>query len=297
VPPDGTVLVAGATGHVGSRVVPRLVRSGREVRALSRREQPEAAGVHWVVGDVTDGASLEAALAGCSAAYYLVHGLGETADLDEVERTGAGTFAAAAREARVERVVYLGGLARGDDLSSHLRTRREVGEILRAEGPLTIEFRASIVIGPGSASFELVRTLVDALPALVLPQWVETECQPIAVDDVVEYLVGALDLDLRQPTAYEIGGPDRIPYSELLELYGDAVGTARPTLTLPAVPLPLPDLLARVAPERARVWLKLAEGLRFDSTVRDHRAAGAFDVRPRGVREAIADALAEPVPS
>jgi uncharacterized protein YbjT (DUF2867 family) len=276
VPPDGTVLVAGATGHVGSRVVPRLVRSGREVRALSRRKQPEAAGVHWVVGDVTDGASLEAALAGCSAAYYLVHGLGETADLDEVERTGAGTFAAAAREARVERVVYLGGLARGDDLSSHLRTRREVGEILRAEGPLTIEFRASIVIGPGSASFELVRTLVDALPALVLPQWVETECQP---------------------TAYEIGGPDRIPYSELLELYGDAVGTARPTLTLPAVPLPLPELLARVAPERARVWLKLAEGLRFDSTVRDHRAAGAFDVRPRGVREAIADALAEPVPS
>jgi uncharacterized protein YbjT (DUF2867 family) len=294
VPPDEPVLVTGATGHVGSRLVRALVDAGTPVRALSRREQDAEEGVEWAVGDVSDRASLLAALDGCRAAYYLVHGLADTDDLDEVEREAARTFAAASREAGVGRVVYLGGLAHGDDLSPHLRTRRRVGEILRTEGPPAVELRASIVIGDGSASFELVRTLVDTLPALVLPEWAETPCQPIAVDDVVDYLVEALDAE---PGVYEIGGADRITYAELIELYGDAAGKARPTLTLPAPVLPLPDLLARFAPERARVWLKLVEGLRFDSSVRDHSAAGAFSIRPRGVREAIADALGEPAAS
>jgi uncharacterized protein YbjT (DUF2867 family) len=287
---DGRVLVTGATGHVGSRLVRALVEAGRPVRALSRSEQPDERGVEWAVGDVSDRASLAAALEGCEAAYYLVHGLADSDDLEEVEHESARTFAAAARDAGVERVVYLGGLAHGDDLTPHLRTRQRVGEILRAGGPATVELRASVVIGDGSASFELVRTLVDTLPVLVLPEWAETPCQPIAVEDVVAYLVEALDAE---PGTYEIGGADRITYAELIEAYGDATGKARPTLTLPVPAMPLPDLLSRFAPERARVWLKLVEGLRFDSSVRDHSAAAAFSVRPRGVREAIADALGD----
>ena len=295
--PDETVLVAGATGHVGSRLVPELVRTGRTVRALSRGEQEDADGVEWHVGDVAERESLDAALDGVDAAYYLVHGLADTDDLEEVEHEGARTFAAAAKAAGVERVVYLGGLAHGDDLSPHLQTRQEVGEILRSEGPPTVEFRASIVIGDGSASFELIRTLVDTLPALVLPDWVETQAQPIAVDDVVAYLVEALDVELDGSAVFEIGGADTVTYAELIQAYGDTVGKARPTLTLPALPLPIPDLLSSLAPEQARVWLKLAEGLRYDSTVRDPAAEEAFSVEPRGVREALEDAIGVPEPS
>lgn len=285
------VLVAGATGTVGSRLVPALVRSGRTVRALSRRERETEPGVESAVGDVSDRPSLDAALEDIDAVYYLVHGLADTSDLEEVELSGARTFAAAARESGVERLVYLGGLAHGEDLTDHLRTRHQVGEVLREEGPPTIEFRASVVIGAGSASFELVRALVDYLPALVLPDWVETPCQPIALDDVVAYLVAALDLRPAESRIFEIGGADRITYGQLLELYGDEAGVDRPTLTLPALPLPLPSLLTRLAPEQARVWLKLAEGMRFDSAVADEDALKAFDVRPVGVREAIGEAL------
>jgi uncharacterized protein YbjT (DUF2867 family) len=289
-----TVLVTGATGTVGSRLVTELVRAGHSVRALSREEQPDADGVEWATGDVADRVALDAALASCEAAYYLVHGLADADDWEEAERHGARTFAAAARDAGLRRVVYLGGLAHGDGLSPHLSTRHEVGKILAAEGPPTVELRASVIVGDGSASFDLVQTLVDNLPALVLPSWVETPCQPIALDDVVAYLVAALDAD---PGVYEVGGADRITYAELLEVYGEETGRERPTLTVPVVPVPLPDLLAKLAPERARVWLKLVEGLRFDSSVRDHSAEGTFPVRPRGVREAVRAALAAPAPS
>mgnify|MGYP000686906838 CR=1 FL=1 len=294
--PD-TVLVAGATGHVGSRLVPELVARGLRVRALSRSGDRPRPDVETVRADVLDRASLDEAFRGVRAAYYLVHGLADSDDLDEAERTGAENVAAAAEEAGVARVVYLGGLAHGEGLSPHLRTRHEVGEILRREGPLTIEFRASVIVGSGSASFELVRTLVDDAPALVLPDWVDTPCQPIAIADVVAYLVAALDADVAESRVFEIGGADRITYAELLELYGDAVGTARPTLKLPAVPLPLPALLAQVAPEQARVWLRLVEGMQFDSTVRDHSAAAVFDIAPSGVREAIDAAIREPATS
>lgn len=294
--PDAVVLVAGASGHVGSRLVPELVRRGYRVRALSRQPRDDEAGVEAMQGDVLDRASLDAVFQGVDKAYYLVHGLADTAELEDVELEGARTYAAAASDAGVERVVYLGGLAHGDDLSPHLRTRHDVGEVLRREGPPTVEFQASVVIGDGSASYELVRTLVDNAPALVLPDWVETPCQPIAVDDVVAYLADALEIELPESRIFEIGGADRITYGELLELYGDAVETSRPTLTMPVLPVPLPGLpalLSQFAPEQARVWLRLVEGMQFDSVVRDNSAAGSFDVRPRGVREAIEAALAE----
>lgn len=285
------VLVAGASGHVGSRLLPELVARGLRVRGLSRSERDAEDGVEWVVGDVQERPSLDSAFAGVRYAYYLVHGLADGAGLEATELDGARAFAAAARDAAVERVVYLGGLAHGDGLSPHLRTRHQVGEVLRREGPPTVELRASVVIGEGSASFELIRTIVDSAPALVLPDWVETRCQPIAVADVVAYLLAALEIELAESRVFEIGGADAITYKELLEIYGDAAGKARPTVTLPLLPLPLPALLSKLAPERARVWLRLVEGMRFDSAVRDHSAAGSFDIAPRGVREAVDEAL------
>ncbi len=289
--PEPPALVTGATGHVGGRLVDALLRHGRPVRAMSRGGF-ERAGVEPVQADVLDRDSLAAALDGVGVAYYLVHALASGGGFAGEEHAGARNFADAASEADVGRIVYLGGLAHGDELSEHLRTRHEVGEILRASDVLTVELRASVVIGEGSASFELVRGLVDYLPALVLPDWIHTACQPIAVDDVVEYLVAAADVDVPGSAVFEIGGADRITYRKLLDEYGKAMGTRRPVLALPAVPVPLTGWLTSLAPEQARVWGKLVDSLRFDSTVRDEAALHAFDVRPRGVREAIAAAIA-----
>ena len=285
------VLVTGATGHVGSELVGELLRAGRPVRALSR-DDLERAGVEAVRGDVLDRGSLDATLEGVEAAYYLVHALASGASFAGEEQQGAQNFAAAARAAGVERIVYLGGLAHGDDLSEHLRTRQEVGEILRASGVLTVELRASVVVGEGSASFELVRGLVDYLPALVLPDWIETTCQPIALADVVAYLVEALRVEVAGSAVFEIGGADRITYRRLLEEYARAAGVDRPTVALPVLPVPFASWLTSLAPEQVRVWGRLADSLRFDSTVQDGAAARAFSVRPRGVREAIAEVVA-----
>jgi uncharacterized protein YbjT (DUF2867 family) len=156
---------------------------------------------------------------------------------------------------------------------------------------LTVELRASVVIGEGSASFDLVRALVDYLPVLVLPDWIDTPCQPIAVDDVVSYLVAAAGVDVPGSAVFEIGGADRITYRRLLEEYGKAVGSRRPLVALPALPVPLTGWLTSLAPEQARVWGKLVDSLRFDSSVHDEAALHAFNVRPRGVRDAIAAAV------
>jgi uncharacterized protein YbjT (DUF2867 family) len=285
------VVVTGATGHVGSRLVGALLADGRRVRAISR-ESFTRSGVETVRADVLDRGSLTAALADARAAYYLVHALASDGGFAEEEREGARNFAAAAEEAGVERIVYLGGIARGESLSEHLRTRQEVGEILRASDVLTVELQASVVIGDGSASFELVRALVDYLPVLVLPDWIDSYSQPIALADVVEYLVGALDVEVPGSAVFEIGGADRITYRQLLDEYGRAVGSKRPIVALPALPIPFAGWLTSAAPERVRVSAKLVDSLRFDSSVEDQAALQAFEVRPRGVREAIAEVLA-----
>lgn len=284
------MLVTGATGHVGSHLITELLREGRPVRALSRGTF-DRRGVENVQGDVLERASLDDALDGVAAVYYLVHALTSGGGFGEEELDGARNFADAARDAGVERIVYLGGLAHGDDLSDHLRTRQQVGEVLRSSDVLTVELRASVVIGEGSASFELVRGLVDYLPVLVLPDWIESECQPIALADVVAYLVAALDVDVPGSAVFEIGGADRITYRRLLEEYAQAVGVDRPTAAVPALPVPFASWLTSAAPEQVRVWAKLADSLRFDSTVRDEAALHAFEIRPRGVRAAIADAV------
>jgi uncharacterized protein YbjT (DUF2867 family) len=277
-----TVAVTGAAGFVGSRLAVALAERGRTVRPLTRAD-----------GDVADRAAMERALEGIEAAYYLVHGLSGEADFEEEERRGARAFAAAARERGVARLIYLGGIVHDDRPSRHLRSRLEVGEILRASGIPTIEFRASIVVGAGSASFELVKTLVEYLPAVVAPDWLEHLAQPIAVDDLVEYLVAALDVPLAREAVYEIGGADRVRYRDLVDEVAERLGRPKPELTLPAPSLPsLPARVASLLPESARLPLHLLESLQYDTEVRDDAALRTFAVRPRGLRRAVEDALA-----
>lgn len=287
-----TALVAGATGHVGSRLVRALTERGLEVRAVSR-----SGGEGVTAGDVADRESMLQLLTDVEAAYYLVHSLGMAGEFGEDEEGAARTFAAAARDRGVGRIVYLGGIVHDDDLSPHLASRREVGEILRESGVPTIEFRTSIVVGAGSASFELVRDLVDALPVLVGPDWLDNPAQPIGVDDVVAYLVAALDAPFEGSLVYEIGGADRGTYRDLVDEVARLRGRSGVLTSLPVPPMPvpasaLPKQLAELVPERARLAANLLESLRHGTAVEDDAALRDFDVRPIGLSEAVAAALA-----
>lgn len=288
----GVVALTGASGYVGSHLLELLERDGMPVRALSRSperlEGRVAEETEVVRADLLDEASLEPALAGVDALVYLVHGLAED-DFAEVDRRAALNTAQVAARAGVGRIVYLGGLGRGE-LSPHLASRQEVGRILRDSGVTTIELRASIVLGSGSASYELLRAIVENIPAAAVPNWVESQSQPIAVDDVVAYLRGALELETDESRIYEIGGPERLSYLDLVNLYAEEHGLNRVF-----VPLPVPagaELLGRalepLAPERATVWLRLIESLRNETTVEDDAAARDFPaISPRPVAEAL----------
>jgi uncharacterized protein YbjT (DUF2867 family) len=294
---EGLVLVTGATGYVGGRVRRALESDGRRpLRCMAR--QPEylrggvGPGTEVVAGDVLDPSSLRHALEGVHTAYYLIHSMGSAREYDRSDREGAGRFAAAARDAGIRRIVYLGGLGHGDRLSRHLASRQEVGRILRESGVPTVEFRASIVIGSGSLSFELVRALVEKLPVMVTPSWVETQTQPIGIEDLVAYLVAALDLPGDQNAIYEIGGPERVSYGDLMREYGRLRGIERRMLRVPVLTPKLSSLwLGLVTPLYAGVGRELIEGVRNETAVQDTRALQDFAVRPRGVREALARAL------
>jgi uncharacterized protein YbjT (DUF2867 family) len=240
------VLVTGATGFIGKRLAPRLMQAGYDVRAMTRRPDAYCGAGEPVGGDVADLDSLRSALQGCSAAYYLVHSL-DSADFVQRDAAAARQFATAAADSGVERLVYLGGL--GDDadaLSAHLRSRRQVEKLLRGTGvPVTV-LRAGIVIGDGGISWELLRQLVVHLPVMVTPRWVETRSQPIALDDVLDYLVGVLDAPATAPGTYEIGGPEVLTYAEMLHRVAKQLH--RRTLLLP-VPF--------LTPRLSSLWLSL----------------------------------------
>lgn len=287
-----TALVAGASGHVGSRLVRALAQRDVDVRAISR-----SGGEGLTAADVSDCEAMLELLLGVDAAYYLVHSLGLAGDFGADEQDTARTFAAAARERGVGRLVYLGGIVHDEDLSPHLASRREVGEILRGSGVPTIEFRTSIVVGAGSASFELVRDLVDALPVLVGPDWLDNPAQPIGVDDVVAYLVAALDVPLDESAVYEIGGAEPGTYRDLVDEIARRRGRSGvlASLPVPSLPVPastLPERLAELVPERARLAANLLESLRHGTAVEDDSALRDFDVRPMALGEAVAEALA-----
>ena len=236
MPNPPTSLVSGATGFIGGRLVPALIAEGHDVRAMTRRPQEYAGPGTPVGGDVDDPATLGAALDGVDLAYYLVHSLGSH-DFADRDARAARAFGQAAAEAGVRQIVYLGGLgAEEADLSAHLRSRREVEGLLGEGGvPVTV-LRAGIVVGRGGVSWELTRQLVKNLPAMVVPRWVSTRTQPIAVDDVIRYLVGVADEPRALGRVFEIGGPSQLTYLQMLEVASEVTrGSRVPIITVPVL--------------------------------------------------------------
>jgi uncharacterized protein YbjT (DUF2867 family) len=292
------VLVAGASGYVGGRLVPLLERRPVALRCLARdpdKLRPLVGPATQVVqGDVLDAPSLNEALHGVHTAYYLVHLMSGSEDFEAEDRRAATNFARAASGAGVRRVVYLGGL--GDDadpkLSPHLRSRHEVGRILRDSGVETVEFRASLVIGTGSLSFDLVKSLTDRLPVMLCPRWLTTPTQPVAVDDVLAYLLAAREMPPGPSRVFEIGSPDVTTYGGMIREYARQKGLRRWLIAVPVLTPYLSSLwLALVTPAAFEVGRHLIEGLKNPTVVRDTTALEVFPIRPMGIREAIQKAL------
>ena len=290
------ILLTGATGYVGGRLLNALEQDGRKVRCLARH--PEALlrrvgpATTVVAGDVLDPQSLCAAMEGVHTAFYLVHSMSSKEGFEEEDRRAADAFGAAALQAGVKKIIYLGGLGQGDSLSAHLRSRQEVGRILRKSGTPTIEFRASIVLGSGSFSFEMIRALVERLPIMITPSWVKTPTQPISIEDVIAYLMRAMDLVVEESCIFEIGGADRVSYGQLMKEYARQRGLIRLMVPVPVLSPRLSSLwLGLVTPVFARIGRELVEGLRNETVVQDESALHVYQIRLRGVRESLQRAL------
>ena len=290
------ILLTGATGYVGRCLLPELERRGHAVRCLARRPEKLAGKVGSnttvIAGDASDPESLARACDGIEVAYWLVHSMESGVDFERADRLAAERFAAAAKAAGVKRIVYLGGLGADDDsLSAHLRSRQEVGAILRAGGVEVIEFRAAIIIGAGSFSFDLVRTLVERLPVMVCPAWVATPTQPIAIADIVAYLAAAVDLPEAGSRIFEIGGPDKESYGAIMREYARHRGLRRLMIPVPVLTPRLSSLwLKLVAPQYSKVGRKLIDGLKNPTVVTNDTALRSFGIRPRDLRTAVREA-------
>ncbi len=301
-----TVLVTGATGYIGSRLIPRLLREGHDVRAAVT--DPEKARGRWwadqvelVRMDVRDADTVDAAVEGVDAVFYLIHGL-TGVDFAARDREWAETMAYAVAGAGVRTVVYLSGLVPDvpeEELSEHITSRLEVERILTgaSSGTTTFTLRAAIVTGSGSTSFEIVRQISERLPVHAIPAWMDSRVQPIAVVDVVEALVGALRLGT-ESRSYDVGGPERMPYSALLDRYTTVAGLTRPQVTVPGLPTDLVGTLAGVITDVPGNTVEaLVESLRHDMVC--HDADWTYDLLPEGHRlvgvdESFARALAVP---
>ncbi len=291
------VLLTGATGYIGGRLLKLFEAEGRPLRCMARRPEHLAERVSYstqvVRGDLLDRDSLECTMQGIDIAYYLVHSLGSSGDFEAQEALAARNFADAARTAGVRRIVYLGGLgSTASEPSAHLRSRWRVGDILRDSGCAVIEFRASIVIGSGSVSFEMVRALVERLPVMITPRWVSVPAQPIAVNDLLQYLRAAATLPVEGNRIYEIGGADIVSYGGLMEEYARQRGLRRKMIAVPVLTPRLSSLwLGLVTPLYARIGRKLIDSLRNASVVENPPPTGLFSIRPVGVAAAIATAM------
>ena len=286
-----TCLVTGATGYIGGRLVPELLAAGHTVRVMSRsperlRDHPWADQVEMVRADAVDEQQVAAACAGVDVVYYLIHALGGGPSFEETDRRTARVMAAAAREAGVGRLVYLGALEpEGEDLSPHLRSRIEVAGILLASGVPTVVLRAAVVLGSGSASFEMLRYLTERLPVMVTPRWVHSRIQPIAIRDVLRYLVGCAHLPPSVHRCFDIGGPDVMNYAEMMQRYAAVAGLPRRRIM--PVPLFSPSLSSHwvglITPVPAGIARPLVESLRNTVVCREHDIAEYLPDPPEGL--------------
>ena len=298
---NAPVLVTGATGYVGGRLVPELLEAGYQVRCVARRaaaldDRPWRNDVEVVEADLAVPEQVEAALKGVQAAYYLVHSMASSEAFEEMEQEMAKVFAEAAEHARLERVVYLGGLGHdAENHSAHLASRHRVGEILGAGRTPVVELRAAVIIGSGSASFEMLRSLVEVLPVMVVPRWVSlTRCQPIAIEDVLGHLVDVMGRADVLGQIFEIGGPEELTYREMMDVYAEVAGLRR-RLIMP-VPVLTPRLSSHwvnlVSPLPIQLARSLIDSLTSDVVVGD-RTIERIGRRPSfDLRQSISRALA-----
>jgi uncharacterized protein YbjT (DUF2867 family) len=290
------IAVTGATGYIGGRLVPQLLEAGHEVVCLVRStaklsDRPWIDNVEVREADVATPYGLDRGLDGCDLAYYLIHSMGSGPGFEDTDRAAAKLFARAAAEAGLQRVIYLGGLGEDDEeLSPHLSSRHEVGVALASSGVPITELRAAVIIGSGSVSFEMLRYLTQVLPAMTTPTWVRTLCQPIAIRNVLEYLIAAIEDDAGTGhTVYEIAGPDRLTYEDMMQTYAAVAGL--PKRLIVPVPMLSPGLsslwIGLVTPLPVNIARPLVDSLRHEVVAHDATALARFDIEPIGFRESV----------
>ncbi len=291
------ILITGATGYIGSRLLKELKKTDYSISCLARKPEYLTSrvpgNIKVIKGDVLNTESLEKALKGIDTAFYFVHSMGNKDSFEELDRVGAQNFAQAAEKMNVKRIIYLGGL--GDSskkLSQHLESRHETGEILRSYKTQVIEFRSSVVIGAGSLSFELIRALVEKLPIMTTPRWVYVETQPILINDLLDYLTGAIDKEFEGNKIFEIGCEDIVTYGDLMKIYADHRGLKRYIIPVPVLTPWLSSLwLGLVTPIYARIGRKIIDSLKYSTVVKDHSVDNYFDIKPKNVSESVRIAL------
>jgi uncharacterized protein YbjT (DUF2867 family) len=290
------VLVAGASGFIGQRLVKALLAAEVPVRCLVRRESQLPAGVEIVKADLLEPLTLPAALEGVDTVYYLVHSMAAgRSGFERRDRQAAENFTRAATEAGVRRVIYLGGLGEtGPELSGHLQSRLEVASILQCGAFATTFLRAAVIFGAGGASFEMIRSLVEHLPLMITPRWVSTRCQPIAVDDVIRYLTGCLQEERTSGGTFDVGGPDILSYREMMERFAAIEGRKLYIFTVPVLTPKLSSYwVGLITPVKASIAMPLIEGLASEVICRENSIHELIPFRLTPYEESVRIALEE----